>query len=203
MVVSDPLLAMDFMLFAQSVITLFAIFDPIGTLPIFHSLTADMGEVARKKLVRKSALVSYVILLIFGFFGELLFIVLGITMVDFKIAGGIILLIFSIEYVLGRGERAYTKATSDDIAVFPIATPLLAGPGSITFVLLMPGLLTKFVTITILILVAWIILHFGSRFLSFFGSQGSSVISRIMGLLIGAVAIKFIREGLIEFLAIV
>ncbi len=199
----DPLLDLNFLLFLQSLFTLFAIFDPIGNLPILFSLTSGMGEIERKKLVRKSSIVSYGILLTFGFLGELLFILLGITIVDFKVIGGIILLIFSIEYVLGRESRSHGRGPNEDLAVFPLATPLLAGPGSITFVVLMPGLLTKFVVVSIIVLLSWFILHFGTGLLRFFGPQGSSVVSRIMGLLIGAVAIRFIREGIIEFLAMV
>lgn len=200
----DPLLDQNFLLFLQSLFTLFAIFDPIGNLPILFSLTSDMGEAERKKLVRRSSLVSYGILLTFGFLGELLFILLGITIADFKVIGGIILLIFSVEYVLGRGSfRVHERGPNEDIAVFPLATPLLAGPGSISFVVLMPGFLTKFVVVTLIVAISWFILHFGTGLLKFFGPQGSTVVSRIMGLLIGAVAIRFIREGLIEILRMV
>jgi len=199
----DPLLDQNFLLFLQSLFTLFAIFDPIGNLPILFSLTSDMDESERKKVVRRSSLVSYGILLTFGFLGELLFIILGITIVDFKVIGGIILLIFSVEYVLGRGSRVHQRGPNEDIAVFPLATPLLAGPGSISLVLLMPGFLTKFVVVTLIVTISWFILHFGTGLLRFFGPQGSTVVSRIMGLLIGAVAIRFIREGLIEIIRMV
>lgn len=199
----DPLLDQNFLLFLQSLFTLFAIFDPIGNLPILFSLTSEMGETERKRLVRRSSIVSYAILLTFGFLGELIFILLGITILDFKVIGGIILLIFSIEYVLGRGSRIHQRGPNEDIAVFPLATPLLAGPGSISFVILMPGLLTKLVVVTMIVAISWVLLHYGTGLLRFFGPQGSSVVSRIMGLLIGAVAIRFIREGLFEILTMV
>jgi len=191
-------LNIDTFLLGQSIVTLFAIFDPVGAVPIFSALTQDLSVGERRDIINKSCLVSAAILLTFALAGSILFSILGITLTDFKIVGGIILLIFSIEYVMGRSEKRYEKVKQEDISVFPLATPLLAGPGSISVVLLMDNILLKLVVIVVVVAIAWLALYLGTGVLKVMGRQGSSVVSRIMGLIIGAIAVRFIREGLAE-----
>lgn len=190
---------LDLFLLGQSIVTLFAIFDPIGAIPIVSTLTQHMSAGERRDIINKSCIVSAAVLLTFALAGNLLFNVLGITITDFKIVGGIILLIFSVQYVLGRSEKTNGKAGQEDIAVFPLATPLLAGPGSISVVLLMDGLFLKVIVIAVVVAITWLALYVGTSVLKVMGTQGSSVVSRIMGLIIGAIAVRFIREGLEEF----
>ena len=200
--VQDALLALDFSSFLQAFVTLFAIFDPIGVLPIFVSLTGGLPAEARNRIVRTSSLVSLGILLAFAYLGLQLFQLLGITLNDFRIVGGLILLIFAVRYVLGREASRSLPRKGEEIAVFPLATPLLAGPGSISVVVLMVrppfGPLTTLAVILLNVLLAWVVLRFGLRLHGLLGRQGSSVISRIMGLIIGAIAIRMLREGVVE-----
>ncbi|HIC84249.1 MAG TPA: MarC family protein [Nitrososphaerales archaeon] len=190
----------NLILFLQSLITLLAILDPIGNIPIFSSLTSKLSKKERISTVNKSVIISTFILLGFGFFGEYLLILLGITMNDLKLIGGLILLIFSIDYVLGRNTNYLDKNSETNLAVFPLAIPILAGPGSISLVLVMSGLFLKFFVIIISIFVCWCSIRLGSGLLKFLGKDGTQAISRIMGLLIGAVAIKLIREGIFELI---
>ena len=143
----------NLILFLQSLITLLAILDPIGNIPIFSSLTSKLSKKERISTVNKSVIISTFILLGFGFFGEYLLILLGITMNDLKLIGGLILLIFSIDYVLGRNTNYLDKNSETNLAVFPLAIPILAGPGSISLVLVMSGLFLKFFVIIISIFV--------------------------------------------------
>ena len=190
----------NLILFLQSLITLLAILDPIGNIPIFSSLTSKLSKKERIATVNKSVIIATFILLGFGFFGEYLLILLGITMNDLKLIGGLILLIFSIDYVLGRNTNYLDKNSETNLAVFPLAIPILAGPGSISLVLVMSGLFLKFFVIIISIFVCWCSIRLGSGLLKFLGKDGTQAISRIMGLLIGAVAIKLIREGIFELI---
>ncbi len=190
----------NLIIFLQSLITLLAILDPIGNIPVFSSLTSKLSKKERISTVNKSVIISTFILLGFGFFGEYLLILLGITMNDLKLIGGLVLLIFSIDYVLGRNTNYLDKNSDTNLAVFPLAIPILAGPGSISFVLVMSGLFLKFFVIIISIFVCWCSIRLGSGLLKFLGKDGSQAISRIMGLLIGAVAIKLIREGIFELI---
>ena len=190
----------NLILFLQSLITLLAILDPIGNIPVFSSLTSKLSKKERISTVNKSVIISTFILLGFGFFGEYLLILLGITMNDLKLIGGLVLLIFSIDYVLGRNTNYLDKNSETNLAVFPLAIPILAGPGSISLVLVMSGLFLKFFVIIISIFVCWCSIRLGSGLLKFLGKDGTQAISRIMGLLIGAVAIKLIREGIFELI---
>ncbi|MCX8191632.1 MAG: MarC family protein [Nitrososphaerales archaeon] len=192
----------DFISFFQAFLTLFAIFDPIGALPFFTSLMANLPRSSHGRIIRTSCIVSLGILLTFAYLGFWLFKLLNITLSDFKIIGGIILLVFAVSYVIGREHEKVLPSAGESIAIFPLATPLLAGPGSISIVMLMVnppfGPLTTFVVIVLNVILAWIILSLGMHIYKLLGKQGSSVISRIMGLIIGAVAIRLIREGFIE-----
>ncbi|WP_309491841.1 MarC family protein [Candidatus Hecatella orcuttiae] len=202
--VQDALLQMEWMIFLQGFITLFAIFDPVGNIPIFLSITEGMAEWERRRVVAKSCLVAFGILMVFAYGGIYLFQLLNITLDDFRIVSGLILLIFAVEYVLGRGEKHYKSARPEEVAIFPLATPLLAGPGSISVVMLMRsppfGPLTVFAVIVLNVLLAWLILRPGAYIHKYLGRQGSLVISRIMGLIIGAIAISFIRTGILGFI---
>ena len=190
----------NLIIFLQSLITLLAILDPVGNIPVFSSLTNKLSKKERISTVNKSAIIATFILLGFGFFGEYLLILLGITMNDLKLIGGLVLLIFSIDYVLGRNTNYLQKNSVTNLAVFPLAIPILAGPGSISFVLVMSGLFLKFFVITLSIFVWWCSIRLGSGLVKFLGNDGSQAISRIMGLLIGAVAIRLIREGIFELI---
>ena len=135
--------------FFQSLISLLAILDPFGSVPMFSSLTSKLRKKERIKVVNKSVLLSYLILIFFGFFGQFILIILGITMGDLKIIGGIVLLVFSVEYVLGRNTNYLNKNTKSSLAIFPLATPILAGPGSISYVLVMSGIFLKLAVISV------------------------------------------------------
>ena len=121
-------------LFLQGFVLLFSIFDPFGTVPIFMAITADYPE-QRKKIVREAILVATIILYIFAYVGWLIFAALGITINDFRIAGGVVLFAVAFDHLSGRKEK--TSAEPSDVAVFPLATPLLAGPGAISTVIIL------------------------------------------------------------------
>jgi len=200
----DAMLAGDWTTFLQAFIMLFAIFDPVGNLPIFFSLTADFPEKERRKVAARSSILAFIILVIFAYGGFYLLSLLRITLNDFKIVSGIILLIFAVEYVLGREKRYAREGKPEEIAVFPMATPLLAGPGSISVVMLTVnppfGPVTTLTIIILNVLIAWILLGLGSKLRGLLGYQGAAVISRIMGLIIGAIAVSFIRDGIMGIL---
>ena len=200
----DAMLAGDWTTFLQAFIMLFAIFDPVGNLPIFFSLTADFPEKERRKVAARSSILAFIILVIFAYGGFYLLSLLRITLNDFKIVSGIILLIFAVEYVLGREKRYVREGKPEEIAVFPMATPLLAGPGSISVVMLTVnppfGPVTTLTIIILNVLIAWILLGLGSKLRGLLGYQGAAVISRIMGLIIGAIAVSFIRDGIMGIL---
>ncbi len=195
----SSLIAFDVSSFVASFILLFSVFDVIGTVPVFLALTQDYKE-HRGAIVRDSVIIATVILLVFATVGQLIFRLLGITINDFKIAGGIILFIIALDNLRGKISQTRTIAATE-IAAFPLATPLLAGPGAISTVMIYAnppyGLLEDFLVILLNSLLAYIILERASWVQKALGTNGTQVFTRIVGLLIAAIGIAFIREGIV------
>lgn len=193
------LFAFDVSSFVASFILLFSVFDVIGTVPLFLSLTQDLQE-HRARIVRDAVIIATVILLIFATIGPLIFRVLGITINDFKIAGGIILFIIAVDNLRGKISQTRTIAATE-IAAFPLATPLLAGPGAISTVMIYAnppyGLLEIYLVILLNALIAFVILERASWVQKALGDNGTQVFTRIVGLLLAAIGIAFIREGVV------
>jgi multiple antibiotic resistance protein len=193
------LFAFDVSSFVASFILLFSVFAVIGTVPLFLALTQDLQE-QRARIVRDAVIIATVILLVFASVGPLIFEVLGITINDFKIAGGIILFIIAVDNLRGKISQTRTIAATE-IAAFPLATPLLAGPGAISTVMIYAnppyGLLEIFLVILLNSLFAFVILERASWVQKALGNNGTQVFTRIVGLLIAAIGIAFIREGVV------
>lgn len=193
------LFAFDVSSFVSAFVLLFSVFDVIGTVPLFLALTQDHQD-QRGAIVRQAVIIATIILLVFATLGQAIFQVLGITINDFKIAGGIVLFIIAIDNLRGRVSQTRTVAASE-IAAFPLATPLLAGPGAISTVMIyanpISGLLEDYLVILLNALLAYVILERASWIQKALGNNGTQVFTRIIGLLIAAIGIAFIREGVI------
>lgn len=191
-------------LFIQAFVMLFAIFDPIATIPIFYALTPRLTHKRRRKIVKESLLVAFIILILFAYGGWIILQTLRITLNDFKIAGGILLLLLAVESLVAEPRR-FRTAEPEEIAAVPLGTPLLAGPGSITAVMIMMtfphGPVLTFLVIIVNILLAWLILANSEFLMHLLGKNGMRVITRILGLLIVAFAVMFIREGITGILS--
>jgi len=192
-------LAFDLPSFVASFVLLFSVFDVIGTVPVFLALTQDISE-HRGVIVRDSVVIATIILLVFALAGQLIFKALGITLDDFRIAGGIILFIIALDNLRGKISQTRTIAAGE-IAAFPLATPLMAGPGAISTVMIYAnppyGLLEIFLVILLNSVVTYLILERASWVQKALGNNGTQVFTRIVGLLIAAIGIAFIREGIL------
>jgi len=191
--------AFNIPLFVQSFVLLFSIFDPFGTVPIFMAITEEIPE-HRRKIVRQSIIVATIILYVFAYVGWIIFQALGITINDFRIAGGIVLFAVAFDHLGGRRERG--KAEPSELAVFPLATPLLAGPGAISTVVILAnppyGPFLSFVVITLNSLVAFLILDRSSWVQRILGANGTRALTSITALLIAALAVSFVRQGIMN-----
>lgn len=205
-------LATDLAAYAAVIVTLFAIVDPIGTLPFFVALTEDFGEEDRRFMVRRSVLVLGVVLVAFAAFGRFLFEAFGFTLGAFEIAGGILL--FMIAYDMLRGEitrtrlsdedRADAIARRDELSIVPLGIPLLAGPGAISTVMIYEGsassdvlgVLSTFVAILVVTISAYVVLRYGQRILRSMGRVGVMALTRVLGLLLAAVGVQFVVYGI-------
>jgi multiple antibiotic resistance protein len=194
----------DFVLF-------FIVIDPIGVAAMFVALTHDMERSYQRRVAVEGTVLSAVILFTFFFGGNALLRALGIGIPAFRIAGGLLLLLLSVDMILARhsGLRATTRseereaARKEDISVFPLAFPLIAGPGALTTVLLMAssvkgplsfagiaGVLAVVLTIT------WLALLYAPVILRFLGETGINVVSRLLGVILTALAVQYIIDGL-------
>ncbi len=181
----------------KATIALFIIVDPVGLVPIFSSLTDDMDRLQKLRTFRNIVLTGSAILLIFALAGDQLLRLFGISLPSFKIAGGILLLLLSIEILL-RGERVQ-KTPGEDVGIVPIAFPLLVGPGAITTTMISlqsDGLGVAIPSILIVMLLTWIVLRLNERIHKLLGRTGSAVIARVLAVFIAAIAIQFIIDGI-------
>ncbi|MEA1957145.1 MAG: MarC family protein [Euryarchaeota archaeon] len=189
------------LLLVKAFIMLFVIMDPSGNIPIFMALTKGMSERGRKKELNYAVLVAIILLLLFAFLGKIILYVLGITTYSFMIAGGILLLFFSLDLL--RGEHKYVASEESGagagVGAVPLGTPLLAGPGAITAVMVIiqkEGVLVVLFAIFSAIIATRLVLGQSERIYQILGKVGSEVLSRVMGIIVAAIAIQFIAGGI-------
>ena len=182
-----------------SFVAIFVALDIIGTLPIYVSLTSSMKRVDRNRVVNRSMWVALLVALIFVFFGEAIFRYLGIAVYDFKIAGGLVLLLVSLADLVGRPE--VENRGTGSTGVVPLAVPLITGPGVLTTLILQVGSFGYFVTVLGLLInyaLAWLLLRKSESITRKIGKDGTVVISKIAALLLAAIAVAMIRNGIFE-----
>src|SRR2546428_2582046 len=184
----------------KATVALFVIVDPLGPVPIFANLTKGMNPQEKMRIFRTAAIVGSVLLALFALVGQELLALFGITLPSFQIAGGLVLLLLSIEIIF-RGERVdkLAVASAEETAVFPIAFPLLVGPGAITLTMISlqsNGLVISLVAIVLVMFLSWIVLRLTDRIYKLLGRTGAAVIARLMALFIAAIAIQYVLAGI-------
>lgn len=193
-----------------SYVTLFVIIDPIGLTPLFVALTQGMSAAQRRAIAIRATLVAAGILMVFAIFGEALLGFVGISMAAFKIAGGILLLLTALDMLFQRrAKRREDQADEDegdDPSVFPLAIPLIAGPGSIATVILLanaqPGMTGIAVSIGVMAVVlatSFVFFLAATPLERMLGKTGINVVTRLLGMLLAALAVQFMLNGLSDF----
>ena len=195
-----------------ALVALLVVIDPIGLAPLFVALTAGMSPQRRRAIGIRACVVAFAILLVFSIFGEGILTFAGISMDAFRIAGGILLFLTALDMLFERRQKRREdradedEGHDDDPSVFPLAIPLIAGPGSIATIILLVGqtegtagyfavmgvLLAVFVLVFVLFLGATAI----ERLL---GKTGITVITRLLGMLLAALSVQFVLDGLSSF----
>ncbi len=184
--------------FIYAFVTLFVILDPFASIPAFLALTRKVSDEERRRIAHKAVFLAAILAYVFLFTGHGILTMLGVTLSSFKIAGGIVLGLMGLETVLGIQLKGNKKEDSDSIAVL-IATPLLTGPGVITTTILLSQQVGQLVTAAAAFLalaLAFVILHFAPLLKNVLGEKVINVFSKIMGLMLLALAVEFIRTGL-------
>lgn len=179
-------------------IPLFVAMDIVGALPIYLGLTAEMTEADKKRIVKQATLAAAVIGLAFLFTGKGIFALLGVTVADFKVAGGILLLVLSIlDIIKSRDER---RVAGTEIGVVPLGMPLIIGPAALAALLAAGnsyGILQTIVAFAINLVIVFLGLRFADTISKIIGRATSIAISKIMYMLLAAIAVMMIREGLL------
>ena len=192
--------------------TMFATISPISVSAMFAALTVSVDAHARRAIAVRGTLIAGVILLGFALCGEYLLTGLGISLAALRISGGILLLLIGIDKVFARSDNGATTTKAerkeaedkDDISVFPLATPLIAGPGSMGATILLmadvkgdlPHQLVVIGALIAILLVTLLTLLSASKLQKMLGVTGMQVVGRVMGVLLAALAVQFILDGL-------
>jgi len=187
----------------KAAIVLFIIVDPFGNVPIFMGLTEKLTDSERRKIFNTAILVGIALLLVFAFTGQEIFLIFGISINSFQVAGGLLLLITSLK-ILVSGSLYESTDTVEGLGAVPIAMPLLVGPGAITTTILnfqSYGILVTIVSVLTVMLLTWLILRYVNPIYRLLGKTGSVVIARVMSLLLAAIAVQFILIGIAHYLA--
>lgn len=203
---------MTFDVLVNLFVVLFVVIDPIGLAPIFGALTRGGSAAYRRRMAVKAILLAAGILYLFAFSGDWLMRALGIGIPAFKIAGGLLLFLVAIDMVFARhsGLRSTTVREQEearfkeDISVFPLAFPLLAGPGALTTVLLFVadtrGNYTAFGALlgvlAVMLLLAFLALMLAGHLMKLLGETGANVVDRLLGVILAALAVQFVLDGL-------
>lgn len=197
--------------FGYAIVALFVIIDPIGTAVIFSALTTHEQAEKRRDIARRASIIAFIVLLVFGLAGEALLRVLGISIAALQIAGGVLLFLSAKDMVTARGElratdqeREAARTTTEDISVFPLAIPLIAGPGAMTTMVLLHaratgdagGIIAIELALAVLIFATFAAMLSARHLARLMGQTGSSVVGRVLGILVAALAAQFIIEGL-------
>jgi multiple antibiotic resistance protein len=192
-------------------VALFVVLDPIGLAPMFTAVTRGIAADIQRRIAVKGTALAAIILLVFFFSGDGLLRILGVSLAAFRIAGGALLFLLAIDMVFARqsGLRSTTEREQQeaehrhDISVFPLAFPLIAGPGALTTVILMAaapreplvffGMLSILIAVLALTLVS---LLTAARLMRFLGETGTNVISRVFGVILAALAVQYVMDGI-------
>ena len=186
---------------ARGIISLFVIVDPLGSIPIFVGLTRDMSEAERRRTFRTAVVTGFSLLLAFAVAGRWVLNLFDIRLYSFKIAGGALLLVLAFQ-LLTKGELEEAPSSPEESGVVPLGIPLLAGPGAITTTIVSletAGLVITLASVLIVAALTWIILKFITPIHKILGRTGSAVVSRVMAMLIAAIAVQYIIEGAAEY----
>ncbi len=204
---------MDVKFIATAFATAFTIIDPIGMIPMTLSTTARVSSQRRNQIVDQAVLVAAGVILFMGLVGRTLLGYLGITLPAFMIAGGILLFLIAIDMLFARPTGAKRTeaeekegAEAENPAVFPLAVPMITGPGTIATVLLLVNLshgdrfdlLMVTLAYAVALLATWLCMRASTHLLRIIGKTGIHVVSRLLGIILAALAVQFVLNGLMQ-----
>ena len=194
----------------KAFVTLFVVVDPLGVAPSFVALTDELETANRRNVLLRALIIAFGVTLFFLLGGPALLSYLGVTVHAFAISGGILLFIASLPMLFGQRTRLQSPeceehgTMGEDIAIFPLAIPLLSGPGTITTALLLtnqaqadPSRMGILVVVSAAVyLISWSVLYAGERLMAGFGEGKVRIITRVLGIVLAALAVQYVLNGL-------
>ncbi|MFP7673231.1 MarC family protein [Marivita sp. S0852] len=201
---------MDIAFLVSAFVTLFVVIDPIGLTPVFIALTPGMTVQQRRAIAIRTTLIAAGLLFLFAFLGEQVLGFIGISMPAFRIAGGILLFLTALDMLFERRtKRREDQAGAEDVpdpSVFPMAIPLIAGPGAIASVILLTGeasgtlgLVSVLGVLVAVLLLAFVFFLSANMFEHALGKTGILVVTRLLGMLLAALSVQFVLDGIRGF----
>lgn len=197
---------LDATLLAQTFVTVLAIMDPLGNVPVFLSLTRDLDAARKRKAALQAALVAAGVIATFAAFGQSIIALLGISIEALQVAGGLLLVLLALELLRPEAEDARTGARGN-VALVPLGTPLLAGPGTIATAMLYmrrAGSAGDVVSVVIALIAALLVVYVSMRFASGIAKvlkdDGIDLVSRVMGLILAAIAVQLVANGIASWM---
>ncbi|WP_139958735.1 MarC family protein [Flavicella sediminum] len=196
--------------FITTLFFIFAVIDPIGSIPVYLEATKEFDSLHKKKIAIRASIIAFMILLFFIVIGQLILEGMAVSLDAFQISGGVILFLFALTMIFGDGKPEHEKNNISDykhVTIFPIAIPSIASPGAIMAVVLMTdnhlySIQQQTITTILVLLIIGItclILLGASHLQKRIGSYGITVISKIMGLILASYAVQSILTGLVHF----
>lgn len=207
---------MDSEALVSAVVTFLVTIDPIGLAPLFLAVTAGMNRAQRRQVALRATVIAFLVFIAFAVAGTLILSLFGITLPAFRVAGGLLLFWIAFEMVFERRQERHEKTavraiTQDDIhsvSVFPLAIPLLAGPGAISATILLSGEFDDPVgragligIIFAIIVLTYVVFQVAERVDNLIGSTGRTVLTRLFGVLLSALAVQFVADGIRALIA--
>ena len=200
----------------NATVTLLVTIDPVGLAPLFLAVTAGMDRAQRREVGTRAIAIGFVVMMVFTVLGTAILALFGVTLAAFRVAGGLLLFWIAFEMIFerrqARHENTATRALSADhlrsVAVFPLAIPLIAGPGAISAVVLLSGdfagPLARAALIAIvaaILAVTWGVFLLAERVDGLLGETGRTVLTRLLGVILSALAVQFVADGIKDLAA--
>ena len=199
----------------KSFLTLLVVMDPIALVPMYLGVSGSLEQHEHRQVARRSTLAAGIVLFLFTLVGGKLLATLGISLGAFRIAGGLLLFKIAVDMVFAQRERETEEEQAEalakeDISIFPLAIPLMAGPGAMASVMILAGegaaihslgVTVVLACITLVLIMCWAALRLAEKIARVLGTTGINVVTRILGVLLAALAVQYVADGTLTFLA--
>lgn len=197
----------DIELFLTTAVTIFVIVDPPGLLPVFLGLTKSLGSRQRRRAADRASAVAFGVIAVFAIFGKQILDYLQVSVPALQVSGGLLLLLIALELLMGKGEDPVSH-DGVNVAIVPLGTPLMAGPGAIVATMLavqrspsLAGYLTVALALITVMVLVWVFLRYAGMIRAILRESGTVLASRIAGLLLSAIAVQMVADGVFGFIA--